>query len=214
MTIKPTVRSRRLLVAAVVGICAVGVSVATSTQCSAHEGPPFSLVMDQSLAGYSVSIWADPDIGEASFFIILETSQGERPEILPNVSVWVEPVNGRLERATYIAERDSVSSQVQFVAYPHLDKRDIWNLGVVLTNADGTSEDWTTEIESTPPGYFGIWDVAIYVFPFVLIGVLWVLAMVRRRRAMHMWAEENAMETMGAEDPSGEHQTNDHSRRD
>lgn len=45
----------------------------------------------------------------------------------------------------------------------------------------------TTQIESTPPG-FGLWDFVIYLFPFLLLGGMWVLAMLRRSR-MHYAAE-------------------------
>jgi hypothetical protein len=36
-------------------------------------------------------------------------------------------------------------------------------------------------VEATPPGY-GRWDLLVYLMPFLAIGVLWAIAMVRRVR--------------------------------
>src|SRR5215207_4050738 len=38
---------------------------------SAHEGPPFPLFVDQKVDRYIVSVWTDPDVGAALFFVIV-----------------------------------------------------------------------------------------------------------------------------------------------
>jgi hypothetical protein len=156
---------------------------------SAHEGPPFPIILDEPLAGYVVSVWADPDIGEARFFIIVETPQGGMPENVPQVSLWVEPVDGRLERVTYETERESLKNQMQFAAAPYFDQRDMWTVGIEVAPPEGQAETTTTEVESTPPGY-GPWDLAIYLFPFLLLGGLWVYAIVRRVRKVREYRAE------------------------
>jgi len=147
----------------------------------AHEGPPFAILMDQPAAGYVVSVWADPDIGEAQFFIIVEMPDGKQPQEPPSVTMWVQPVSGRLEPVTWRAEHKPLRNQMQFEANPHFDRGDQWKIGIRLTQSDGTSGELTTEVESTPPGY-GRWDFAIYLFPFLLLGGFWVIVMVRRNR--------------------------------
>ena len=147
----------------------------------AHEGPPFPILVDKPAAGQLVSVWADPDIGEATFFIIIETPDGRPPRQIPGVSMWTEPTSGRLERVRYEAMRQKLRNQVQFKAEPQFDQRDMWTVGFTIVTPDGESAELTTEVESTPPGY-GVWDLAIYLFPFLLLGGLWVLAMIRRRR--------------------------------
>lgn len=147
----------------------------------AHEGPPFPILMDQPAAGYVVSVWADPDIGEATFFIIVETAEGKTPRQPPNVSMWAEPISGRLERVTYEANRQSLRNQMQFKATPYFDRRDMWNVGFRIEASGGAFQELTTEIESTPPG-FGVSNLVIYAIPFVALGGLWLMAMSRRRR--------------------------------
>lgn len=147
---------------------------------SAHEGPPFPILMDRRLAGYLVSVWADPDIGEAQFYIIVDDLEGGIPREAPRVSMWVEPVSGRKDRVTYGATRQPVRNQMQFAAQPYFDRQDMWQVGFHLATSGGVCQELTAEIESTPPG-FGRWDLAIYLFPFVLLGVMWAIAASRRR---------------------------------
>lgn len=159
--------------------CCLGLTC--QARLTAHEGPPFPILMDESAAGHVVSVWADPDIGEAQFFIVVETPAGTPPAKLPTVSMWAEPISGRLERATYEAEQQLLRNQIQFEAQPYFDQRDMWTVGFRITAPDGTTDELTTEIESTPPG-FGAWDLAVYLFPFLLLGGMWIMAMRRRSR--------------------------------
>jgi hypothetical protein len=139
--------------------------------------------MDKPLAGYVVSVWADPDIGEATFYIVVESPSGGPPAEKPRVSMWFEPVSGRLERATCDTTVNTLRNQLQYVARPHFDRRDQWEVGFRITSRRGAAEDLTTHIESTPPG-FGPWDLAIYLFPFALLGGMWLLAINRRRHLL------------------------------
>ncbi|MEO8165719.1 MAG: hypothetical protein ABI619_10025 [Betaproteobacteria bacterium] len=161
----------------------------------AHGGPPFPILMDESLANHRVSVWADPDIGEAAFFIVVESPLGGPPTDVPTVSMWYEPASGRSERVVCEAKQETLRNQLQFAAKPYFDQRDMWTVGFRLATADGRSEEVTTQIESTPPG-FGPWDLLIYLFPFLLIGGMWVLAMVRRGR-MERSGRANAESTAG-----------------
>lgn len=156
-------------------------ALAIPTIALAHEGPPFPIMMDEPAGDVVVSVWADPDIGEATFFIIVETPEGKMPAQAPEVSMWTEPVSGRLERVNYETRRESLRNTMQFTATPYFDQRDFWTVGFRIKSAQGDSKELATQVESTPPG-FGPWDLAVYLFPFVLMGGLWVTAMVRRRR--------------------------------
>jgi len=150
----------------------------------AHEGPPFPLVLDKPLADSRISIWADPDIGEARFYIIVETADGEMPTSVPNVSIWTEPVDGRLERQTYPALQNSLRNRLQFEANPYFDCRDFWKIGVQISKPGTGVLEFATEVESTQPG-LGPWDFLIYVFPFLLLGGMWAIAIARHRRNAH-----------------------------
>ncbi len=155
---------------------------------SAHEGPPFPILVDQATPDYVVSVWADPDIGEATFYVITEprsTSPGETASSLepPRVEVWVEPANGRLARKTYPATQQAMRNRIQFLAEPYFDQQEMWSIGIVVHSPQGKTSELMTEVEATPPGA-GAWDVLIYLFPFVLFGGLWTLGMVRRWRTI------------------------------
>ena len=157
------------------------ISLVGMSECSAHEGPPFPILMDRRLADYMVSVWADPDIGEARFFIVLESPDGGPPNKEPLcVSMWIEPLSGRLAREDVTVERQSLRNQLQFEARPYFDQQDEWNIGFRLTNRNGTSRELATRVTSTPPGY-GPWDIAIYLFPFLVVAGFWASAIMRRR---------------------------------
>jgi hypothetical protein len=145
---------------------------------SAHEGPPFPLFVDQKVDRYVVSLWSDPDVGDALFFVIISAPQ---PAHLPSdlqVQISVQPASGRLPEAFYTAERESVSGQVQYRAVVRFDAEELWRVRVRLQSSEGNAETATT-VEATPPGY-GRWDLLLYLFPFLAVGVLWAIAMFRK----------------------------------
>jgi len=143
---------------------------------SAHEGPPFPLFVDQQVGPYVVSVWTDPDIGEALFFVIVN-----KPAQLPadlRVQIGVQPVSGRLPEAFYATERENLRNQVQYRAQAHLDAQELWRVRVRLESAQGNAETIAT-VEATPPGY-GRWDLLVYLLPFLGVGALWAMAMMRK----------------------------------
>ena len=145
----------------------------------AHEGPPYPLFVDQFVGGYSVSVWTDPDVGDALFFVIL----GEQHLPLPpdlRVQIGVQPVSGRLPEAFYTAERENLPKQIQYKAQVQFDAAEHWRVRVRLESASGNAETIAT-VEATPPGY-GRWDLLVYLVPFLAVGIVWGVAMVRRFR--------------------------------
>jgi len=146
-----------------------------------HSGPPFPIVHDQPIPGYIASVWADPDIGEATFFVVLEPDKsGVHPEV-SGVSISVQPVSGRLPKTTLEATRDMMRRSLRFTALPELDAQEMWRVNADIRMADGTLHAFVTEVEATPPGG-GAWGLVVYLFPFLLFGGLWVLVFVRRSR--------------------------------
>lgn len=162
-----------------------------SFQASAHEGPPYPILLDQPAGPYVVSVWADPDIGDATFFVIFETPDGEIPDHPPReVSLSVEPTDGRLQPVTYPAQKQSLRNALQFESKPYFDKQDFWKVGFHIVDSEGNAFQLQTEVESTPPGY-GAWDLLVYLFPFVLLGGAWVLGMIRHLRRRQQVAIDN-----------------------
>ncbi|MFN2408286.1 MAG: hypothetical protein ABR594_19745 [Pyrinomonadaceae bacterium] len=145
----------------------------------AHEGPPYPLFVDQFVGSYSVSVWTDPDVGDALFYVILSEQHQPLPLDL-RVQIGVQPVSGRLPEAFYPAERENLPKQVQYKAQVHFDAAEHWRVRVRLESASGNAET-TATVAATPPGY-GRWDLLVYLVPFLAVGIVWGVAMVRRFR--------------------------------
>ena len=73
----------------------------------AHEGPPFPLFVDQKVDRYVVSVWTDPDVGTALFFVIVNAP--DLPADL-HVRIGVQPVSGRLR---FALERSLLDGSVE-----------------------------------------------------------------------------------------------------
>ena len=153
----------------------LGIVLWLASVASAHEGPPFPLFVDQKADRYTVSVWTDPDVGTALFFVILNAPE---PPADLRVQIGVQPVSGRLPEVFYAAERENVQGQIQYRAQVHFDAQEIWRVRVRLESAQGNGETVAT-VEATPPGY-GRWDLLVFLLPFLAIGVLWAVAMLRR----------------------------------
>jgi len=145
---------------------------------SAHEGPPFPLFVDQKVDRYVISLWSDPDVGDALFFVIVSAPAQLPPDF--QVQIGVQPASGRLPEAFYAGTRESVSGQVQYRALVHFDAEELWRVRVRLQSSEGTSET-TATVEATPPGY-GRWDLLVYLLPFLAVGVLWAVAIRKTKR--------------------------------
>jgi len=153
----------------------LGIVLLLAMVASAHEGPPFPLVVDQKADPYVLSIWTDPDVGTALFFVILNSPE---PPADLRVQIGVQPVSGRLPEAFYPMERENVQGRIQYRAQVYFDAQELWRVRVRLESAQGNAETVAT-VEATPPGY-GRWDLLVYLIPFLAIGALWAVAMLRR----------------------------------
>jgi hypothetical protein len=146
---------------------------------SAHEGPPFPLFVDQKVDRYVVSVWTDPDVGTAQFFVIVSAQDSAELPADLRVQIGVQPVSGRLAETFYATEREDLQ-QIQYRADVHFDAEELWRVRVRLESAQGNAETLAT-VEATPPGY-GRWDLLLYLFPFLAIGALWAIALIRKIR--------------------------------
>jgi hypothetical protein len=154
--------------------------LASST--SAHEGPPFPLFVDQKVDPYVISVWTDPDVGTAQFFVIVSAQSSELPTDL-RVQIGVQPVSGRLPETFYQAQRENLQQQVQYRADVQFDAEELWRVRIRLESAQGNAETVAT-VEATPPGY-GRWDLLVYLLPFLAVGLLWAIALIRKIRRRH-----------------------------
>jgi hypothetical protein len=145
---------------------------------SAHEGPPFPLFVDQKVDRYVVSVWTDPDVGTAQFFVIVNAQDSAQLPSDLRVQLGVQPVSARLPETFYPATRENLQGQTQYRANVQFDAQELWRVRVRLESAGGNAETVAT-VEATPPGY-GRWDLLLYLFPFLAVGLLWAIALVRK----------------------------------
>jgi hypothetical protein len=156
-----------------------GSLLAVARKASAHEGPPYPILVDKMIGPCLVSVWSDPDVGIGTFFVLLDPPRGGAlPEDI-TVEIGVRPVSGRLAEARYKAERENSSGRVQFKAEVPFDAQERWVTRILLKSSHG-SGDAAVEVEVTPPGY-GRWDLLLYLFPFLAVGFLWLKAFLRGR---------------------------------
>lgn len=146
----------------------------------AHEGPPFPILVDQKAGPYVASVWTDPDVGTAVFFVVLEPSAGRSLPAKTRVRIGLQPVSRRLPEAVYEAEPQRVQHGARYFAEALLDKAEMWRVRVLLESPEGGGE-MTAQVEATPDGTLGPWASLIYLLPFLGIGFLWLKAAMRRR---------------------------------
>jgi hypothetical protein len=152
----------------------------------AHSGPPFPILSNRIVGPYDISIWADPDAtddGSAAgqFWVMLRPAAGagSLPDgthadvsinaldrSAPRVSGRAQPVNGETSR--------------QFAALV-MDHEGRFGVAVTVDGPLGRAEveadvDATYDLRPAPI------MMAVYLMPFVLVGLLWVKLLVRRRK--------------------------------
>jgi len=147
----------------------------------AHNGPPFPIIVDQQVGPCVISVWADPNVGTGTFFVIVNAAPGGSIPGDLSVKIGVQPTSGRLAEAVFAADREHPNDQTQYKALIPFDAQEFWRVRISLESAQGNGET-TATVEVTPPGY-GRWDMLIYLAPFLAIGFLWLAAVVRKTRA-------------------------------
>jgi len=145
----------------------------------AHTGPPFPILENKAVGPVLVSIWANPDVGAGSFFVMLTAPKGG---VVPNdlrVKLGVRPVSGRLAEKVYDGERQELEGQTEFKVFVPFDREEVWRTRLVIASASGGGEV-VTDVPVTPPGY-GRWDLLLYALPFLGVGVLVAKAVAVKR---------------------------------
>ncbi len=141
----------------------------------AHEGPPYPILVDRRAGPYTLSVWADPDVGIGTFYI---TPESAVPADLA-VELWVQPADRRIPEVRFPAVRREGRGPLLYVAEARFATEERWRTRVVLRSSEGTGEI-ETEVEVTPPG-LGPFDLLLYAAPFAAIAFLWIKAVMNRR---------------------------------
>jgi len=141
----------------------------------AHEGPPYPVFVDRAVGPYTVSLWADPDVGTGTFYVMFDPP-AFRSDSDPSIAMFTWPPMQRLEPKRY---EPTVRRGDTYEIYAEFDSEETWSFRFEIR---GSAGEGVTEVDIpiTPPGY-GKWDLLLYGAPFLAIGVLWALVAVRKR---------------------------------
>jgi hypothetical protein len=164
------------------GLLLAGVGFALlAPPAAAHEGPPYPILVDRPAGPYVVSVWADPDVGIGTFYVMLDAPAGGTAPEATRVEVAVQPESGRLPEARHPATRQRTRQRVQYLAEVPFDAEERWRVRILLQSPGGGGE-LATAVAVTPPG-LGPFDLLLYLSPFLAVGFLWLRAVLFRRRA-------------------------------
>jgi hypothetical protein len=150
---------------------------------------------NRKIGSMTITVWSNPDVGNGSFFVIIDPPNGSSVPADIKVQVAVQPVSGRLPERIYGAWREKLRDRVEFKTDVPFDKEETWRIRVLISSAQVSGET-DTDVQVTP-ALLGRWDLLIFLLPFLGIGFLWFKAvrtkLERRRRAQRKRAQDSAV---------------------
>jgi hypothetical protein len=164
----------------------LGLLVAPSA--AAHNGPPFPIITDQRVGPCIISLWAHPDIGTGTFYVMVDPVPGGSVPKDLKIQIGVRPVSERLPEVVYSAWLEDLRGQVEYKTEVQFDQQEFWNVRLILASSAGGGEAFS-RVEATPPG-FGRWDLLLYLLPFLGAGFLWFKAITKRYRHRRALAQQ------------------------
>jgi hypothetical protein len=173
-----TKRLRLPLLLVALGLC----RLLSAAPAAAHYGPPFPILVDRPTGPYVVSVWADPNIGTGTFFVILEAPKGKRLPAVARVRIGVRPVSGRLPEVLYETEPQRTRQGARYYTAVQFDQGGMWHVRCLVDGVAGGGE-LGADVEATPAGILGPLGSLIYLVPFLGVGGLWLKAVMFRRKA-------------------------------
>lgn len=156
----------------------------------AHNGPPFPIITDQRVGPYIISLWAHPDLGTGTFFVMIDPVPGGTVPKDLKVQIAVQPASGRLAEAVYSAWLVDLRGQVEYKTEVQFDQQENWKVRLILASSAGGGEI-LSQVVPTPTG-FGRWDLLLFLLPFLGVGFLWATAITKRRRLRKIRAQQAA----------------------
>lgn len=140
----------------------------------AHIGPPYPIMQNRRVGPLKIEVWANPDVGTGSFFVVIDPPPGQHVPADMKVQVAVQPVSKRLPEVAYGAWREPLKDRVEFKAVAPFDQEEMWHIRVLLTSA-AVSGETDTDVMVTPT-LLGRWNLLLFLLPFGGIGFLWFKA--------------------------------------
>jgi hypothetical protein len=144
----------------------------------AHSGPPYPIVSNSVVGAYDISIWGDPDSTDdgtaaGSFWVVLESVTGGAS--IPagtRATVSVRPLDREGPAHTGVAEPVDGSVERQFIALL-MDHEGRFSVDLIVDGPLGRAEVAAT-VDATYDARPAPYLMAVYLFPFLAVGFLWV----------------------------------------
>ena len=159
--------------------------VLASAPLGAHDGPPFPIVSNQNAGPYRVSVWTDPDTTDdgtagGQFWVTFGRIDGGGAPSETRVTVVIRPLGRQGQELRVLASpvRGDVTNQFAALVMDHEGRFAVHvsidgPLGIAAIDSE---VDATYDLR--PPPLL----VALYVLPFVLVGLIWGRLLIRRRQ--------------------------------
>ena len=166
-------------------LAVVALFAVPAAHLGAHSGPPFPIVSDQVAGPYKVSVWTDPDATDdgslgGQFWVMIELTDGSAVPPDTRALVTIRPLDrAGSEHTAGTAPVDGNVSR-QFVALL-MDHEGRFGVRTEIGGGRGAAivDAWVdATYDLRPPPAL----LALYLMPFVAVGVLW-FKLLRRRSA-------------------------------
>lgn len=154
--------------------------ITNSIALKAHEGPPFPILVDKKINDGILTIWADPDTGEGTFYLYLEGAGGQESTI----ELIAKPQNiPSFELSTQAARIDATPKRSTYKAILPFDRPLMWKVEFRIKQNGNMVQSIILPVEVTPPGANKL-EFAVYLLPFLMIGFIWVkIVMVKLKKS-------------------------------
>ena len=159
----------------------------------AHDGPPYPIFVDESVAGWTLSIWTDPDVGTGTFYYYVEPPAGRTPADVSIEAVSV-PQDGLAPEVRGLSEAAESGEPFQQIGTLEFAHRGIWDTRFLVHEGAGDGPllgELLWPLDVTPPG-LGAFDLLWFALPFLALGLLWLkalMAQLAHDRAPHHTTE-------------------------
>lgn len=150
-------------------------------RAAAHDGPPYPILVDEVVAGWTLSVWADPDVGTGTFYYYVAPPEG-RGALDVRIEAISVPEEPRSPPAAGLSEPADARDPYQQIGTLQFGHRGRWPTRFVVhpNGSDSVLGELAFDLDVTPPG-LGPLDILLYGFPFLIIGGLWMRVLLAQR---------------------------------
>ncbi|QDV04647.1 hypothetical protein Poly30_01380 [Planctomycetes bacterium Poly30] len=134
----------------------------------AHDGPPYPICVDEVMGSITLSIWADPDVGEGTFYYYLDPPTGD-------VQVEARALfRGAAEtEVSAISVDPQARAPYQQIGTLPFEQQGPWTLTFSLMDGGKALGEIELDVDVTPPG-MGRLYLVWYAIPFLAAVAIWL----------------------------------------